>query len=173
MIDIARTILTGAAAGYGLLLLIVLFASDSMLFPMPPNAYSIPGLLRLPAMPNGEIAALYLKNPKAAVTLLYSHGNGEDLESVLPLLSEYQRRGFSVLAYDYPGYGRSPGKSSEQGAYRAIDACYRFLTDEQSVSPEQIVLYGRSLGSGPAVDLASREPVGGLVLEGGFVSAFG
>jgi len=172
MFEIARTIAIGATAGYLLLLLIVFTSSDSLLFPMRPNAYSIPGLLQLPTQPNGEIVALHLENPEARVTLLYSHGNGEDLESALPLLSEYRRRGFAVLAYDYPGYGRSPGQSSEQGAYRAIDACYRFLREERNIRPEEIVLYGRSLGSGPSVDLASREPVGGLVLEGGFVSAF-
>ena len=88
------------------------------------------------------------------------------------MLEEYRRRGYSVLAYDYPGYGRSSGRPTERGVYAAIDACYRYLAVQEGIAPRTIVLHGRSLGSGPSVDLAAREPVGGLILENAFVSAF-
>jgi hypothetical protein len=170
--DIARILLVAAASLYALIALTALFFSDAMLFPMQPRNYSIPDLLRLPASDGAEIAALHLRNPNARWTLLHSHGNGEDLESLLPLLEQYRRRGYSVLAYDYPGYGLSSGRPSESGAYAAIDACYRYLTQQQGLAPERIILYGRSLGSGPAVDLAARRPAAALILESGFVSAF-
>ena len=172
MLDLAKTLILGAGTGYLLLALLTLLASDFVIFPMPPNRYALPGLLKLPTRDGNEIAALYFSHPQARVTLLYSHGNGEDLESLYPLFEELHRRGFSVLAYDYPGYGRSSGKSSEKSVYAAIDASYEMLTEEQGVVPEEIVLYGRSVGSGPSVDLAVRKPIGGLILEGGFVSAF-
>ncbi len=172
MADLARTVLIAAAFLYGALCFAALFLANLLLFPIGPRPYQVPGLLRLPISGGGEIAALHLRNPEARLTLLHSHGNGEDLGTLLPLLEEYRRRGYSVFAYDYPGYGASSGKSSEQGTYDAVDACYRYLTEQEGLSPASIVLYGRSLGSGPSVDLAAREPVGGLILENAFVSAF-
>lgn len=175
MIEIVKAILFACGSLYVVLLLIGLFFSDSMMFPMGPNDYSIPGLIRLPLKTEGSgryVEALHLVNPEARYTLLYSHGNGEDMETVLPLLKEYVRQGFSVMAYEYPGYGRSPGKSNEHAVVASIDAAYAYLTAESRVAPADIVAYGRSMGSGPSVDLAARKPLGGLILEGGYVSAF-
>ena len=169
--DALRSLLIGAVTLYAGLALAAALLSDFLLFPIGPREYSVPGLLELP-VEGGKVAAIYLRNPDARLTLLHSHGNGEDLGSILPLLREYNRRGFSVLAYDYPGYGRSTGRASEAGAYAAIDACYRYLKTDQGLTPGAIVLYGRSLGSGPTLDLASRERVGGVILENAFVSAF-
>ena len=59
----------------------------------------------------GAIAAAYLPNPEARYTLLYSHGNGEDMGDDLPILEEYRRAGFAVFAYDYNGYGASTGRA--------------------------------------------------------------
>ena len=170
--DLLRLLLLGAGLLYALLLVGFFLFADAVIFPLPPHAYRIPDLLELESRSGDRIAALYLPAPDARVTLLFSHGNGEDLESVRPLARAFRNRGVSVLAYDYPGYGRSSGHASEKGVYAAIDACYRYLTEERGLAPDRIVLYGRSLGSGPSTDLAAREPVGGLFLEGGFVSAF-
>lgn len=173
--EIAKTILLALSLLYAVLLFVGLFLSDSMMFPLPSNDYSIPGTMRLPLQTGGAgeyVEALHLKNPQARHTLLYSHGNGEDLETVLPLLNEYVRRGFSVLAYEYPGYGRSPGKSNEKTVTASIDAAYSYLIAQGRAAPADIVVYGRSMGSGPSVDLAVRKPVAGLILEGGYVSAF-
>jgi hypothetical protein len=80
--------------------------------------------------------------------------------------------GFNVLAYDYPGYGESTGDPSEAHTYIAAQAAYDYLTAELRTPPECIFLYGRSLGGGPSVELARLNPVGGLILEGAFTSAF-
>ncbi len=175
MVEVAKTILFALGLIYAVLLFVGLFLADSLMFPMPPNDYSIPGLIRLPLRadePGGYVEALHLVNPKARHTLLYSHGNGEDLETILPLMQEYARRGFSVMAYEYPGYGRSPGKSNEKTVVASVDAAYAYLTAVGHAAPADIVLYGRSMGSGPSVDLAARKPVGGLILEGAYISAF-
>lgn len=119
-----------------------------------------------------EIAVLYLPNPTANYTILYSHGNAEDLGDIRPRMENLQDMGFSVLAYDYPGYGISEGRPSVSGAYEAINAAYGYLRETLQVQPHQIIVYGRSVGSGPSTDLASRQSVGGLVIESGFTSTF-
>jgi fermentation-respiration switch protein FrsA (DUF1100 family) len=78
----------------------------------------------------------------------------------------------NVLTYDYQGYGTSNGSPSEENAYAAIDAAYGYLLTEKRVDPKRIILHGRSLGGGVAVDLASRKPVAGLILESTFTTAF-
>ena len=88
------------------------------------------------------------------------------------MLLKFSKMGLNVFAYDYHGYGASGGVPSEEAAYQDIDAAYEYLTGELSIPPERIILYGYSLGSGPSVDLAARRPVGGLILEGAFVSTF-
>jgi fermentation-respiration switch protein FrsA (DUF1100 family) len=77
-----------------------------------------------------------------------------------------------VLAYDYHGYGASAGKPSERATYLDIDAAYEYLTTSKGIPPERIVLFGHSLGGGPSVDLAARRPIGGLILDSAFTSAF-
>jgi len=149
------------------------FSSDRMIFlPPEPSYRDAPEILKVPTKDGDRIAAIYIANPAAIYTLLFSHGNGEDLGSVLPLLPILRDLGFSVFAYDYRGYGLSEGRPSEPHVYADIDAAYGYLTRELQVPPQRIVAYGRSLGAGAAVDLAARRPVGGLVLESPFLSAF-
>lgn len=149
-----------------------------LMFRPPPATYrTLPGLVRIP-VDGDTVAAVWLPNPAARLTLLYSHGNAEDLGDDLPLLQALHGRGFAVLAYDYRGYGLSTGRPSERKAYADESAAYGWLTREQHVPPGRIVVHGRSLGGGPAAELASREPVAGLVLESTFtavqsVSAWG
>lgn len=151
------------------------FAADGMIF-YPPRASYSARTLPVTLVPTDDgvwVAVLHLPNPGSRFTLLYSHGNAEDLGQLAPLLRELHAAGFAVLAYDYRGYGASTGgPPTAGGAYRDVAAVYRYATGELGIPPSRIVLYGRSVGSGPAVDLAAREPVGGLVIESGFTSAF-
>ena len=108
----------------------------------------------------------------AAATVIYFHGNGGNLSYVGWLGEALSQRGFDVLLFDYKGYGRSEGRTSdERSVYEDADAAYDFLTRERNVVPESIVLYGQSLGTTAAVDLASRKPCAALVLESGLSSA--
>ena len=149
------------------------FYSERLIFIPQPSSYEWnPELLTLKTPEDVKIKALYLPNPKAKYTILYSHGNAEDLGDIRVVLELLRQMGFAVFSYDYPGYGISTGKPSEQGAYQAIDAAYNYLTQQLKIPPNQIIVYGRSLGGGPSVDLASRQPVAGLVLESTFISTF-
>lgn len=77
----------------------------------------------------------------------------------------------NILAVEYPGYGLlSEMQPTEDGIYEVALTAFRFLFDEVKVRYSQIVLFGRSLGSGPAVYLASQYPVGGLILVSAFSS---
>ena len=172
-LNILLPILTGLLVSYLCLVFTALFLSDKMLFPAPPPGYGDNDeILKLPLPDGSKVAALHLPNPKARFTLLHSHGNGEDFGYIRLLLEAYRRFGYAVFAYDYPGYGRSEGVPGEAGCYAAIDAAYLYLTGTLKVPPESIIAYGRSVGAGPTLDLASRKALGGVILESAFVSAF-
>lgn len=105
-------------------------------------------------------------------TVIYFHGNGGNLSHTGWLARHLSRRGFDVLLFDYRGYGRSAGAVSDEAAlYRDADAAYDFLTRVRGVSPEKLVLYGQSLGTTAATDVASRKPCAALILESGLSSA--
>ncbi len=62
------------------------------------------------------------------------------------------------------------GRPSEEGLYRDAEAAFDYLTRERGVPPEHLLVFGRSLGAAVGAHLASRRPVGGLILESGFTS---
>lgn len=149
------------------------FFSNRLMFPAPPASYQdTPEILKL-TVPGGEkISALYLPNSEARFTILYSHGNGEDLGDGRVRLEDWRRLGFSVFAYDYRGYGTSEGTATEQHAYQDIETAYQHVTNNLNVAPDRLILYGRSIGSGPSVYLATKEKIAGLILETPFTSTF-
>ena len=98
---------------------------------------------------NAKIPAFYLDR-KSNVTIIFSHGNAEDLGMIYEHCVDFTKElAVNLIAYDYEGYGKSSGLPSEIGCYDDIDAAYAFLTDVLHQKPQNIILYGRSLGSGP------------------------
>lgn len=164
-----------AAAAAVLLGAVLLALSVERLLFRPPEKSRTPGdaenRLMLPAGAE-TIAVFYLPGPPGANTVLYSHGNAEDLSDIRPLLREFQRRGYGIAGYDYEGYGESTGTPSSEAACRDLEALYLHLTRERKIPPETIIAIGFSVGSGPACFLAEKHPVGGLVLEAPFASAY-
>jgi len=158
---------------YAILFLYAWFFSDELIFRPQPSSYrDTDGIVKLPTHDGLRISARYLPNPRASFTILYSHGNSEDLGDIEHALATLHNLGFAVFAYDYEGFGTSQGVPSEHHAYRDIDAAYDYLTTALAVPPDRIIAYGFSVGGGPAVDLASRNPLAGLIVESAFVSAF-
>lgn len=155
------------------LVLLMRFSSESLIFlPHPASYKDNADIVKVSSANGNKISALYLPNPSAKFTVLVSHGNAEDLGDDRYWLEDLREAGFSVLAYDYQGYGTSPGRPGEKVLYEDEAAAYDFLTVHLKVPPERIILLGRSVGSGPAVHLAARRPVAGLVLQSPFLSAF-
>lgn len=165
--------LTSAGFVYGSLLFIAVFFADFLIFAPPPPTYdsSHPALK---VLPDDQLATLWFPPPSGdAPVLLWTHGNAEDIGSLAPLLEIFAGQGVGLLAIDYPGYGLSPGKPSESECYRAIDSAFRHLTGEMGIDPGRITLVGQSVGSGPAIWLAAREPrLRGLVLISPFLSIY-
>jgi len=121
------------------------------------------------------IPCLWFPAPKAATVMLFFRANAEDLGMSFAVL-KHMRDQFkvNVLAVEYPGYGLLHHMNpNEDGVYEVALTAFRFLVDEIGVRYGQIILFGRSLGSGPAVYLASQYPVGGLILVSAFSSIKG
>ena len=119
------------------------------------------------------LSALRLTEPahRAKFTLLFSHANAEDLGLVfdhLKTLSEVLQ--VNVMGYEYTGYGRATGTPSEVDCYADIAAAFSWLMQEKNLLPSEVILCGRSIGSGPTVELASRAEVGGVILQSAFTS---
>jgi len=168
---IGRSVLTIAALLYVSLLVAGAFFSDRLIFHPHAPSYTNAGIIKL-ASGSDSISVRFLPNPSAKYTILYSHGNAEDLGDILLTLDEIRRAGFNVLAFDYRGYGTSTGKPSERAAYQDEDAAYDYITKVRQTPPDHIIALGRSLGGGVAIDLASRRPLAGLIVQSSFTSAF-
>lgn len=102
--------------------------------------------------------------------VLFSHGNAGNLADRIESIGIWRKLNFDVLAYDYGGYGHSTGKPSEQRCYADIRAMYDWLRSTKNVPPERIVLFGRSLGAGPTLQLATEVDCGAVIVESTFRS---
>jgi len=119
------------------------------------------------------LPCLWFHSETSSNVLLYFHANAEDLgliHDTVECLHEYFQ--VSVLAPEYPGYGllKDGTKASEENCYRAALVALRHLVVDLGVRFSQIVLIGRSVGSGPALFLASKFPVAGVILINAFTS---
>uniref|UniRef100_A0A6T8GYY9 Peptidase S9 prolyl oligopeptidase catalytic domain-containing protein n=1 Tax=Hemiselmis andersenii TaxID=464988 RepID=A0A6T8GYY9_HEMAN len=118
-----------------------------------------------------RIPLLYVPCEGAKYTVLFSHANAEDLGHVaehLKLLSNVLQ--VNVLGYDYTGYGCASGVPSEADCYSDLAAAFEFLMVKKQQLPQNVVLYGRSIGSGPTCEMASRTQVGGVIVQSAFTS---
>ncbi len=102
--------------------------------------------------------------------IVYFHGNGGNLSAWEPILSGIAKRGYSVIAADYRGYGLSTGRPTERGLYRDADAILKHVSTI-APAPAQVIYWGRSLGTPVAAYAATRRPPDGLILEAGFPDA--
>ena len=112
------------------------------------------------------LKAWYLPGERPG-TVLFLHGNAGHRGDRIGVLDELRRRGFGVLLPDYRGYGGSGGAPSEDGLYDDAQACAAWI---EAHAPGRVVYVGSSVGSGVAVELATRRPPAGLVLLSPFTS---
>ena len=172
-LSLLRMLLYLAIGLYLMLVLVAVFLSDRMIFQPQRSSYQdTPDILKLTTADGTRISALYLPNPAATYTILFSHGNAEDLGDNRQFFEELRRAGFAVFAYDYHGYGTSGGTPSEKTIYSDADASYEYLTRNLGIPARHIISFGRSVGAGAAIDLAARKPLAGLIIQSGFTSAF-
>jgi fermentation-respiration switch protein FrsA (DUF1100 family) len=103
-------------------------------------------------------------------TILFFYGNGDCIGSSLDIFERLRKLGVNVLIPEDPGYRMSSGNPSEAGFYATADAAFGWLKLQRGVDASSVILMGRSIGAAPAIDLASREHVGGLITVSAFTS---
>ncbi len=111
--------------------------------------------------------------PAAAprATLLFCHGNAGNISHRLDSIKRFHDLQLSVLIFDYRGYGRSGGRPGERVTYQDARAAWDYLTGERGLRPDEIVLFGRSLGGAVAIELATVTDPMALIVESCFTSA--
>lgn len=167
---------------YAGLLVMLKLSEDRLVFPVAPWAAGLadpnPGLdpvrVELTTADSVRLVGWRMGDPAdtGGLWLLMFHGNGGDI-SLAGRQEHYaalRGLGLNLLTVDYRGYGESGGEPSEAGVYRDADAAYAYLRDALGVPPRRVLIFGHSLGAAVAVDLASRVPSRGLILEGAFTS---
>ncbi|CEM14886.1 unnamed protein product [Vitrella brassicaformis CCMP3155] len=166
--------------------------TNRFLFPAPPPTYNadhfndnlcwvpwnpaVGPLAKYVALHHPEnadgIPCLWFPAERAATVVMFLHGNAEDLGLCYPFL-RHMRDQFkvNVLSCEYPAYGLLKNLSpSPDAVNEVVTTVLRYLVDTVGVAYPQIFFFGRSIGSGPAVHVASRYPVGGLILVSPFTS---
>jgi len=113
-------------------------------------------------------------NNENKFTIIYSHGNAEDIgQSIYWMRHMRDFLKADIVVYDYIGYGLAKGRASEDKCYKSLKAIYTYLTVDKQIDSKNIILYGRSLGSGPTVHFASNlsNPIAGVILQSPISSA--
>lgn len=166
-----------AIVSYLLLLAAFYFSQRSLLyFPTheyisPAQAHVNPAFREVPITTADGLAlkAWYAPATSKAFTIVFFHGNGDSLFGAAQVAEPYITEGYGFLAVEYRGFSGLPGKPTEAGLYNDARACLRELI-ARGIQPGQIILYGHSLGTGVAVEMASEFHVGGLMLLAPYLS---
>lgn len=127
-----------------------------------------------PAENETQLHAWWLPNPGTERVMLFCHGNYGNISYNLERIRFHHALGFSVLAFDYRGYGlssKSEAFPSEQSTYADIEAAWTYLVNERQISPAQITVCGHSMGGAIAIDLATRHPdIANLIVKSSFTT---
>jgi uncharacterized protein len=117
-----------------------------------------------------RLHAWWIPAPDARASLIFFHGNAGNISHRMASLEIFRDLGLNVLILDYRGYGESEGRPSEPGLRQDARAAWQHVREERGVPAESIVLFGRSLGSAVASELAREYSPGALILESPFRS---
>jgi fermentation-respiration switch protein FrsA (DUF1100 family) len=172
-----KTLIIAAVLGYAGLLAAVYLFQRAIMYPAPQSVRTAPAAAGLPQAQehlldtaDGEKITVWHVLPKGdRPVVIFFHGNGEVVAWRVPRFRDLAAEGIGVVVVSYRGYGGSTGSPSEAGLIADGEAAYAFAT--KLYPPERIALWGYSLGSGVAVALASKHPLGKLILEAPFTSA--
>jgi fermentation-respiration switch protein FrsA (DUF1100 family) len=179
---VAMTALLALAFTYAGLLAMLKLSEDRLVFPVAPWSGGLaapraglePVRVEVTTADSIRLVGWRMGNPEdtAGRWLLMFHGNGGDIShgGRQEHYAALRALGLNLLTFDYRGYGESDGEPSEAGIYRDADAAYGYLRDSLGVAPDRLLIFGHSLGTAVAVDLASRVPSRGLILEGALTS---
>jgi len=117
-----------------------------------------------------QLSGWFVPSESARGVILFCHGNAGNISHRLDSIQIFHQLGLDVFIFDYRGYGQSEGKPTEQGTYKDSEAAWRYLIEERQVKPNEVIIFGRSLGGAVASWLAQSHTPGGLILESTFTS---
>jgi fermentation-respiration switch protein FrsA (DUF1100 family) len=165
------------AFGFYAVLATVIYVAQRSLMYFPDTAHVLPAEAGLPeaeevpltAADGVHVTAWHVPPRDAKPVIVYFHGNGGALRFRVARFRRLIADGVGLVALEYRGYGGSAGSPSEQGLIADAQAAYRFAAGRYP--PQQLVLWGESLGSGVAIALAAERPVGRMIVEAPFTSA--
>ena len=137
-----------------------------------PNFYGLAGVDagKITTKDGEQLDYWHLPAASNMPTMLYFHGNGGHLGFRAEFFQKAVASGYGVWMLSYRGYGTSTGSPSEKGFYLDAQAAYAHLRQELGLTDEQIIIYGESLGTGPAIHLAQDKSFRALVLQAPFTS---
>ena len=166
------------AVVYLVVLLLLLLLENMLLYPAPKFPEGDWDAAYLPhedvqfTSPDGtKLHGWLVEHPQPRAVLLYLHGNGDCVGYLGPYLQQLRdNHQLTIFAFDYRGYGKSEGSPNEQGILEDSHAAQMWLAERLKIKPTDIVLMGRSLGGGVAVDLAANNGARGLILQSTFTS---
>lgn len=171
------TIFIGLALGYLLLAGFVYLRQDSMVYYPTKDIEGTPadiGLkyeeITLRTKDSVNLSAWYVPARDERGVVLFCHGNAGNISHRLDSIRIFHDLGLSVLIFDYRGYGRSEGSPTEEGTYLDAESAWEYLVNVKGERSEKVILFGRSLGSAVAAELALRHPAAGIIIESGFKS---
>ncbi len=118
-----------------------------------------------------RIQALHLHNPSSDIITIFFHGNAGNIYHRLNDYQRLRRLGASVFAVSYRGYAKSEGSPSEAGIYRDGKVAFDYVAKVMGFLPSRIFIFGRSIGSTVATDLAQDKDIAGLILVSPLSSA--
>lgn len=168
-------VVTIAAVYIGLCLLVCLTQARLVYFPLREIEATPRSLglsfeeVKLHASDGVELSAWLIPCDRPRGTVLFCHGNAGNISHRLHIIRMFHDLGFSMLIFDYRGYGASQGSPTERGTYLDAQAAWDYLIERQ-IPPGQIVIFGESLGGAVAAWLAKERTPGALVLQSTFTS---
>ena len=118
-----------------------------------------------------ELTGWFVPADSSRGLVLICHGNAGNISHRLETLRIFHEIGYASFIFDYRGYGASQGTPSEKGTYRDAEAAWEHVIEAGLAKPDEIILFGRSLGGAVASWLAVRHRPRALVLESTFTSA--
>ncbi|MDD3013210.1 MAG: alpha/beta fold hydrolase [Candidatus Gastranaerophilales bacterium] len=117
-----------------------------------------------------KLNAWYIKSDKDKPTIIYCHGQGENISQWQSVTQSLTDNGYGVFMLEYRGHGRSEGSPSESGLYTDLESAIKYLKEYEHIPQNNIVLWGRSLGGAVVADVASRDKFKGVILESTFTN---
>jgi len=171
--SIGGTALMLAGIGYGIYGILVFLCQRRIVFRPARTLVADPGSFGRPFeevwLTTGRgvrLHAWYMPSAPDSKLVLFLEGSIGNMSRELVSFEFLLCAGASVLAVDYPGFGRSEGPASESGCYEAAEAAWDYAVHKCGYRPSDVVLFGRSVGGAVAARLATRRQCGALICLG-------